>query len=63
MLYDTRGGILVQPALQWKPNDVVSVQAYYNLLDGNLGGANANSNIIQTLDYADELGLRLGYQF
>lgn len=63
ILYDTRGGILVQPALQWKPNDKVSVQAFYNLLDGNVGGANPNENIIQTLDYADELGLRLGYQF
>ena len=63
ILYDTRGGLLFQPALQWKPNDIATIQVYYNLLDGSVGGADPNENIIQTLDYADELGLRIGYQF
>lgn len=63
ILYDTRGGMLFQPALAWKPNTTVTVQVFYNYLDGELGSAKQNANIIQTLDYADELGLRLGYQF
>ncbi|MGQ0700306.1 MAG: DUF1302 family protein [Panacagrimonas sp.] len=63
LLYDTRGGLFVQPAVKWTPNTRVSVEVFYNFLDGDIGGANPNENIIQTLDYADELGLRLGYQF
>lgn len=63
ILYDTRGGLLFQPALAWKPNTDVTVQVFYNLLDGDIGSADPNTNIIQTLDYADELGLRIGYQF
>ena len=63
LLYDTRGGLLIQPALKWTPNTKVSVEMFYNFLDGDIGGSNPNENIIQTLDYADELSVRLGYQF
>ena len=62
-LYDTRGGLLVQPAVKWSPNTQYTVEVFYNFLDGDIGGADPNSNIIQTLDYADELGLRIAYQF
>lgn len=61
MLYDTRGGLLVQPALKWKPSGSWSVEAFYTYLDGGLGGK--NENIIETIEWAEEFGLRVGYQF
>lgn len=61
-LYDLRGGILVQPAIRWSPSTSIIAEAYYNYFDGDLGG-DPNENIMQTLDYADELGIRLRYQF
>ena len=62
ILYDTRGGILFQPALRWTPNTTWNVEVFYNMLQGNLHGDD-NENIIQTLEYADELGVRVGFQF
>lgn len=63
VLYDTRGGILVQPAVKWTPNTTYTVEAFYNFIDGEVGGADPNENIMQTLDYADELGVRVAIQF
>ena len=62
VLYDTRGGLLAQLGLRWKPSGPVSAEVYYTYLNGGLGG-NDNDNIISTIDYADEIGVRLGYQF
>lgn len=62
ILYDTRGGILFQPALRYAPNTTWNVEVYYNLINGKLHGDD-NENIMQTLEYADELGLRAGFQF
>jgi hypothetical protein len=63
-LYDTHGGILVQPAIRWKPSGGITVETFYNYLNSHLAGTNnANSNIIGTLDFASEVGIRLGYQF
>ncbi len=60
-LYDTKGGLLVQPAVRWKPNGKVTVEAFYNYLNGRL--ANSNDNIVGTVEYAGEFSLRVGYQF
>ncbi|MGA2841276.1 MAG: DUF1302 family protein [Steroidobacteraceae bacterium] len=63
-LYDTHGGILVQPAIRWKPSGGITVETFYNYLNSHLAGTNnANNNIIGTLDFASEVGVRLGYQF
>jgi hypothetical protein len=62
ILYDTRGGILVQPALRWAPSTSFNVELFYNFINGNLHGDD-NENIMQTLEYADELGIRAGFQF
>jgi hypothetical protein len=62
LLYDTRGGILVQPALRYAPSTSWNVEVFYNFINGNLHGGD-NKNIMQTLEYADELGIRVGYQF
>jgi hypothetical protein len=62
VLYDVRGGILGQLGLRWKPNGPISVETYYTYVNGRLSG-NSNDNIISTIDYAKEIGIRLGYQF
>lgn len=62
VLYDTGGGVLVQPALRWKPNRLVTVEAFYNYLNGHLRG-NANNNALSSVGYADEFTLRVGLQF
>lgn len=62
VLYDTRGGLLTQFGLRWKPSGPISAELYYTYLNGKITG-NSNDNIISTIDYADEVGVRLGYQF
>lgn len=62
VLYDTRGGLLAQLGLRWKPTGPISLEAYYTYVNGRLTG-NANDNIISTIDYAKEVGIRLSYQF
>ncbi len=61
LLYDLKGGLLVQPALRWKPAGQYTVDAFYNYLNGHIG--QMNNNIVGTVDYADEIGIRLAYQF
>lgn len=58
VLYDVKGGVLVQPALRWKPKSQWTIELYANILDGH-----GNDNIIRSIDYADEVVLRVGYQF
>ena len=62
VLLDTRGGILVQPALRYQPSTTWSVETFYNFINGNVYGDD-NENIMQTLEYADEIGIRAGFQF
>lgn len=61
VLYDAEGGLLVQPAARWKPNGKFTVEAFYNLIE-TLGG-NPNKNALSTADFADELAVRISYQF
>jgi hypothetical protein len=60
-LYDTHGGLLVQPAVRWKPNGKLTVEAFYTYLNGTLG--EPNNNVISTIAFAKEATLRVGYQF
>lgn len=61
VLGDKRGGILVQPALRWKPNGNWTANLFYNYLNGHLG--TPNENIISSVDWAKEITIRIGYQF
>jgi hypothetical protein len=61
-LYDLKGGLLLQPALRWKPNGRFTVEAFYNYINGRLGN-NQNNNIFGNIQFANEVTLRLGYQF
>lgn len=62
-LYDVEGGLLLQPALRWKPGGPWAVEAFYNLVDGDLGSKEPTYNALSTTDYADELTMRVTYQF
>jgi hypothetical protein len=62
VLYDTRGGLLFQPAVKWKPSGNWNVEFYYNYLDGSLGG-DENTNIFESIEFAEELGIRVAYQY
>lgn len=62
-LYDPRGSILVQPGIKWKPRGSMTVEAFYSYIDGAMGSANPNDTLLSTVDYADEVTLRLTYQF
>lgn len=59
VLYDFNGGVFVQPAVRWKPNKEWTVEGFYNYFHSDGG----NDDIFETLEYSDELGLRIGYQF
>lgn len=65
-LYDPRGGLFMQPMVRWNPGRNIGVEVFYNYATGNLRGGgqeNRNRNLISTLDFANELALRLTYQF
>lgn len=63
MLIDVQGGILAQPAVQWKPRGNVTVNLFYNYLESDAWGGNPNKNLVSFIDFADEVVLRLGFQF
>lgn len=59
VLYDVNGGALIQPALRWKPNAAWTMDIFANLLMSDGG----NDDIVSTVDWADEVGIRVGLQF
>ncbi len=59
VLYDTEGGYLIQPGLRWKPNRSFTVEAFANIVDGS----NDNQDMLSSLQWTDELALRLTWQF
>jgi len=61
-LYDPRGGILVQPGLQYKPNGHWSIDGFYNYINDRLSG-NPNNNLLGGLAFGNEFTLRVSYQF
>lgn len=62
-LWDPRGSILVQPGIKWKPRGALTVEAFYSYIDGSMGSANPNETLLSTVDFADEVTVRLTYQF
>jgi len=61
-LYDLKGGILLQPAIRWKPSGNWSMELFYNYINARIGN-NPNENIFGGVQYANEVTLRVGYQF
>jgi hypothetical protein len=62
-LVDTRGGILVQPGLKWKPSGPITVEGFYNFIDGTTWNKNPNDSALSTLSFMNEFTVRLTYQF
>lgn len=62
VLYDLQGGVLVQPAVRWKPNTQWTAEIFYNYINAKIGG-NPNKNMFGALEFANELSVRVGYQF
>lgn len=59
VLYDVNGGALIQPGLKWKPNEAWTAEVFANVTLSDGG----NDDIIDTIDWADELTFRITYQF
>jgi len=62
VLWDVRGGVLAQPLIKWNPGYNVSVDFFYNYVNGHLYG-NEGNNLLRVIDWADEFNIRIGYQF
>jgi hypothetical protein len=60
-LLDVEGGLLAQPLIKWNPGYNVSVDLFYNFVDGKLYG-DGESTLQRAIDFADEVGLRISYQ-
>jgi hypothetical protein len=61
-LYDPRGGILLQPGLQYKPSGHWAFDGFYSYINDRLSG-NPNNNLLGGLAFANEFTVRVGYQF
>ncbi len=57
ILYDFEGGVLIQPAVRYKPNGDWTVEAFVNIIDGN------DSSSLGIFDWSDDLTMRITYQF
>ncbi|MBL4780904.1 MAG: hypothetical protein JKX92_01575 [Porticoccaceae bacterium] len=58
MLYDFNGSYLIQPGVRYKPNKNWTIESFASFLDSK-----DNAGALQPLAWADEVSLRLTYQF
>ena len=61
MLIDIQGGILLQPGVKYKPSTHWQVDLYANVLTDLT--PKQNDDVIETLDFADEVFARVTYYF
>lgn len=61
MLWDLKGGFLFQPAFRYTPNDNWRFQIFANIIETIYG--EPNENALSTVDYADEVTVRISYFF
>jgi len=61
-LGDPHGGVLVQPGLQYKPSGHWAFDGFYTYINDHLGG-NPNNNLMGGLGFANEVTVRVTYQF
>lgn len=62
-LIDTRGGGFLQLGMRWNPGAGWHVEGYWNGTSGKLWGDNPNDNLIGSVDFIDELMVRVGKEF
>jgi hypothetical protein len=58
VLYDLNGSYLIQPGVRYKPNRSWTIETFASFLDSK-----DNAGALQPLAWADEVTLRLSYQF
>ena len=61
MLIDVEGGLLLQPGVKYKPSTKWQFDLYANILQDFTPGE--NDDVIETLDFADEIFARVSYYF
>ncbi len=59
ILYDLEGGVLVQPGIRYKPNKSFTADLFANFISAK----GDNNNALSTVRWADEVAIRLAYQF
>ncbi|WP_157572549.1 DUF1302 family protein [Nevskia soli] len=61
-LIDTGGGLLAQPTGRWHPSGHITVEAFYNYVNGHLYNGEGN-NLFSSYGYTNDVNLRLTYKF
>jgi len=61
MLIDVQGGVLLQPGLRYKPSTDWQFDLYANILQDFSPGQ--NDDVVETLDFADEVFARVSFYF
>ena len=59
VLYDLRGGAMLQPGVKWKPDGDWQLDLYATIFEAE----DDNKNALSTVDFADEAFLRITRQF
>ena len=59
ILWDPEGGWLFQPGVRWKPSEAFTMEAFVNIVEGR----NNNMDTLSTIQWTDEVAVRLTYQF
>ena len=59
ILYDVKGGYLLQPGVKWRPNKNVQLDIYYNHFASDGG----NKDLMQTFENQEEFFARFTYYF
>lgn len=60
LLVDVEGGYLVQPGVRYRPSDAWQWDLYANLIED---GGDENDDVMESLDFADEIFARLTWFF
>ncbi|MEQ8230295.1 MAG: DUF1302 family protein [Gammaproteobacteria bacterium] len=60
VLVDVQGGVLVQPGVRYRPSANWQWDLYANVIEG---GGDENDDALETLDFADEIFMRVTYFF
>ena len=60
MLIDVEGGVQMQPGVRYKPDDTWQFDLYANIIED---GGDRNDDIMETLDFADEIFARVTWYF
>jgi hypothetical protein len=61
MLIDIEGGVLLQPGLRYKPSSDWQFDLYANMIQDFSEGS--NDDVLETLDFADEVFARVSFFF